>query len=89
MDNKPGDYSVVLLRHVAGKGKVVTVPLVADLLPKGGFGNYNSIRAIADLEGDGKMELIVSSDYYEGQAAILFGYKSGKAVELAANGAGA
>lgn len=88
-ENKKGAYSVILLRHIAKNGKPETLPLSADLMPNGEFGYVNSIRAIADIEGEGRMELILSSDYYEGQSASIVGFWSGKAVSLAASGAGA
>lgn len=86
---KRGSYSVILLRHIAKNGKPEILPLSADLMPNGEFGYVNSIRAIADIEGEGRMELILSSDYYEGQSASIVGFWGGKAVSLAASGAGA
>lgn len=88
-ENKRGAYSIILLRHVAKNGKAETLPLEVNLMPNGEFGYVGSIRAIADIEGEGRMEVIISSDYYEGQSATIFGFWSGKAVALASSGAGA
>jgi hypothetical protein len=83
------DYSLILLRHVV-KGKVVTETISMDTIgdEEGGMMYLNRIRSIADLDGDGNMEIVASSDYYEGQSASIWRLKSGKVAKLAENGAG-
>lgn len=75
---QPGDYSVVLLRHVV-RGQVLMVTLGADVAPqtplKPGdtfetrpLANVIRLAGIADLNGDGKMELVLYGAYYEGSS---------------------
>ena len=76
-----GDYSAVFLRRVVG-GEVRTVPVehfVADMSGEGpGYIVLSSVVAVADLNGDGRMEVVLDSDYYEGSNTVAY--------ELAGNG---
>jgi hypothetical protein len=85
---KSGDYSIVLLRAVRN-GKAVNLPLAFDHPKPGGMPYINKIMAIADLEGTGKMQVIVSSDYYEGISAAVYRLKNGDAKQIVDNGVGA
>ncbi len=70
----PGDYSFVFLRKLAG-GKVSTVALLADIHPdpRPEVVSYRfDVMAVIDLNGDGVMEIVVQSEYYEGSAATVF-----------------
>ena len=82
-----GTYSVVLLRSIKD-GKVVETPL--DFTPqKPGGVMLNAItRGIADLDGDGRMEVLVSDSGIDENGAILWGYRAGRATRLVENGAG-
>lgn len=82
----PGDYSVVLLRSVSKSG-VKTSVLYAGFKHDMGL-DFAQIRSIVDLDGDGRMEIVLSHDYYEGQAAALFTYRKGKLTKVAEVGAG-
>lgn len=75
---QPGDYSIVLLRHVV-RGQVLTVTLGADIAPQTPvkaddsmetrpLATLSRLAGIADLNGDGRMELILFGAYYEGSA---------------------
>ena len=75
---QPGDYSIVLLRHVV-RGQVLTVTLGADIAPQTPVGpednmstrplaNVIRLAGVADLNGDGRMELILFGAYYEGSS---------------------
>ena len=67
-ETRRGDYALVALRFVDG-GKVVTVPLDVDVAPKNvAFGAPPAfqIGCCVDADGDGKMEIFVKTDYYEG-----------------------
>jgi len=79
-----GDYSFVMLRKAVGK--VVTDHLLTGdfILKKIDFGapTENYISAIADLNGDGKMEIVLYGSYYEGDFASAFEIKNGKPVEI-------
>ena len=83
-----GDYSLVLLRYES-KGKVVEYPLAFDH-PTAEQMNYkNKLAAIADFDGNGVMDVVVTSDYYEGQSAKLFSYKGSQVKKLVEMGDGA
>lgn len=73
---QPGDYSIMLLRHVV-RGQVLTVTLGVDIAPRTPLKPDNNfetqplasvirLAGAADLNGDGRMELILYSAYYEG-----------------------
>ena len=86
--SEKGDYSVVLLRYVS-KGKVVDYPVDFDYAGKAGGMMYrNTLRAIADFDGDGIMEFITTSDYYEGGGSGLVRFAKGKVKTIVNEGAG-
>ncbi|MVN88025.1 hypothetical protein GO986_14820 [Deinococcus sp. HMF7620] len=72
---QPGDYSLLLLRHVAGSG-VKTVTLGAHVAPLKPWdpgsdvpmpmANLYRLVGLADLNGDSRMEIAVQAAYYEG-----------------------
>jgi hypothetical protein len=69
-----GDYSFVMIRKVSGK-KVEEILLEGDFIKKNiefGAPNAYQISAIADLNGDGKMEVVVFGEYYEGSFSGVF-----------------
>lgn len=86
--NKPGDYSLVLLRYVS-KGKVVEYPLAFDHPKTEELSYLNRLEAIGDFDGNGTMDVVVSSRYYEGHSAKLFGFKKGTVSKLVEMGDGA
>ncbi|ASN80266.1 FG-GAP repeat domain-containing protein [Deinococcus ficus] len=73
----PGDYSVLLLRHVVG-GRAVTQVLAAHVAPAARWdpgsdqpmpmATLHRLAGVADLNGDGRMELLLYGAYYEGYA---------------------
>jgi hypothetical protein len=62
-----GDYSVVLLRRVA-QGKAQTIPIVSEVelknhkdpMQTGQWHHKETVAAILDLDGDGRMEIITT-----------------------------
>ena len=88
----PADtYSVVLLRRVVG-AKLKTQLVVGELYPKKKeFSAPNAYRVLSvlDLDGDGKMEVIVDSTYYEGGATAIYRCTPSKIEELLSTGCGA
>ncbi len=79
-----GDYSFVIVRKAVGK--VVTDYLLEGdfVLKRVDFGapTENHISAIADLNGDGKMEIVLYGFYYEGDFASAYEMKNGKPVKI-------
>jgi len=82
MRSPAASYSMVLLRRVVA-GKVETQLIVGEFHPKaypkpaqeeGRFDAPNAYKVIAtlDLDGDGKMELVVGSNYYEGEEITIY-----------------
>lgn len=86
-----GSYSFVLLRRVTA-GKVKTQLVTGEFYAKAtGFSAPNSYRilSILDLDGDGKLEVIVQSAYYEGGATTIYRCTPTKIEELLSVGCGA
>jgi hypothetical protein len=82
MRSPAGSYSMVLLRRVVA-GKVETHLIVGEFHPKaypkaaqeeGRFDAPNAYKVIAtlDLDGDGKIEIVVGSNYYEGEEITIY-----------------
>lgn len=79
------DYSVVLVRTLVG-GRVRTVPLWSAL----GRTAYSDAKlaAVADLDGDGRMEVVISWTAWEAGGAELWSFRAGRTKKLAARAAG-
>jgi hypothetical protein len=75
----PGSYSIVLLRRVVA-GKVQTELVAGELYVKdeSSASNLYEIPGVLDLNGDGKLEVIVHSHYYEGSATAIYDCSGGK-----------
>src|SRR6266542_1040428 len=74
MRSPAGSYSMVLLRRVVA-GKVETQLVEGEFYPKAtGYNAPNAYKVIAtlDLDGDGKLEVIVGSTYYEGEGITIY-----------------
>ena len=85
----PGACALVVL-FTPVKGRVQTHVLYEDYVTsKLNLALHNRLRAVADMDGDGKIEVIASSDYYEGQSASLWRWAGGTLRKLAEAGAGA
>jgi hypothetical protein len=79
MRSPAGSYSMVFLRRVVA-GKVESQLVEGEFHPKAyvrkedSFDAPNAYKVIAtlDLDGDGKMEIVVGSNYYEGEAITIY-----------------
>ena len=82
MRSPAASYSMVLLRRVVA-GKVETQLIAGEFYPKaypkaaqeeGRFDAPNAYKVIAtlDLDGDGKMEVVIDSHYYEGEETTIY-----------------
>lgn len=86
----PGEYSFVLLRKLV-RGKVKNILIGGEFYPRSvQFGAINEyeIAALADLNGDGKMELVMGSHYYEGAGSSVYEIRGAIAKEVLTSGCG-
>lgn len=87
---KKGDYSFVLLRKIVD-GKVRNIIVTGDFVTKkidfGAPSEYR-ISSIIDLNGDGKMEIIIYGSYYEGNWVEAYEMKGNKPANIKALNAG-
>ena len=86
-----GSYSFVLLRRLVA-GKLKTQLVVGEFYPKEkefNAPNRYRVLSVLDLDGDGKMEVIVDSSYYEGGATTIYRCTPSKIEELLSTGCGA
>ena len=75
------EYSVVLLRKIVN-GRPQTIFLAGDVLLKNPYdydASRNSVSSILDLNGDGRLEIVVYQDYDERRAVKVFEILRGKA----------
>jgi hypothetical protein len=80
-----GDYSFVLVRKIVG-GKAKNIMIAEEYIKKAvefGAPSRFEISAIADLNGDGKMEIVQYGEYYEGSGAGAYEITD-KAVQIKA-----
>jgi hypothetical protein len=71
---QPGSYSIVMLRRVLD-GNVQTRLVAGEVYAKPAQSvapNVYNLAAVLDLNGDGKLEVIVHSFYYEGSETTIY-----------------
>ena len=96
MRSPAGSYSMVLLRRMVAD-KVETQLVEGEFRPKAyvrkgdSFDAPNAYKVIAtlDLDGDGKMEIVVGSNYYEGEEITIYRYDPKKVEALLSVACGA
>ncbi len=85
-----GDYSFVILRKIVNN-KLETILLDGEFITKNTENDIPILfepTAIADLNGDGIMEIVIYNAYYEGSASEVFRIVNGKAVKVLETGCG-
>lgn len=85
-----GDYSFLLLRKIVN-GKARNNILGGEFIRKAvefGAMNEYGLSSIADLNGDGNMEVVMRSRYYEGNSSSVYEVKGAKATEVLSTGCG-
>lgn len=88
----PGDLAALLLVDVVTRGaSTVEQAFVAADLAAEEFPLITRYRVldVADLNGDGRMEVVVHVWYYEGASVVVYRYDGAELVEVLANGCGA
>lgn len=83
-----GDYSLVALSRGANEA---LIPIVAEYYPQAAefaAPNLHSLVAVLDLNGDGQLEMIVDSAYYEGAATIAYNISGDQVQETLVVGCG-
>jgi peptidoglycan hydrolase-like protein with peptidoglycan-binding domain len=85
-----GDYSLVVVRTTID-GAERTIDLVAEYYPKAedfAAPNKHTLVAVADLNGDGRMEIVVDSAYYEGESIFAYSVAGDRAEAVLRAGCG-
>ncbi len=93
---KKGDYSFVLMRKIIS-GKAQTISLGDDVTLKDvdiesetrHLEQFYDIAGLLDLNGDGKLEMVAYSSYYEGYGFEIMEWDGKKFVSRASSGCGA
>jgi hypothetical protein len=84
-----GDFSVVLLRKVA-RGRAVTIPIVSEVelknhkdpIQTGSWHHKETVAAVLDLNGDGVMEVITTSQSIFDTGKAVYEIKGPKPKEV-------
>lgn len=93
-DSNAGDYSLVLVRKVI-KGKVRNIVIEGEYHPKArnpetdGPPNEFVLSSVLDLNGDGRMEIILEGGYYEGDWKSVYIIQGDQAKGVIGCGCGA
>jgi hypothetical protein len=89
---RPGDYSLVLLRKLV-RGRVQEIILTEGYFPRKNSKQWTPtqdiVAAVLDLDGDGKMEIILHGGYYEGSWSTVFRLDGNKVENVFGCGCGA
>ncbi len=87
-EQSANDYSFAIVRKIV-KGRAQNILLEGDFftakfLRSGEYGppNEREIAAVADLNGDGRMEIVLDTFYYEGNSKRVFEMKDDKPLKV-------
>ena len=90
-DARAGDYSLVFLRRVV-QGQVVTKIIAGEYYPqakKFSAPSEHRVIGVLDLNGDGRLEIVLSGQYYEGDWVDAYRVDGAKIIKLFSMGCGA
>jgi hypothetical protein len=91
----PGDLAALLVIDATTRAAdTVLLSAVPEDASTGSDGSFEVIERyrvmeVADLNGDGRMEVLVHAWYYEGASVIVYAYDDGELTEVLAAGCGA
>jgi peptidoglycan hydrolase-like protein with peptidoglycan-binding domain len=86
-----GDYSIILVQRALGDA-IDTIAVVGDYYPVAEefrAPEEHQLLGVYDLNGDGSLELVVFSQYYEGASAAAYVIRDTTAEQVLATGCGA
>ena len=89
-NSSAGDYSLILVRKIVA-GKLQNILLEGEFYPKDTEFNAPNIkifRDVLDLNGDGRLEIVFSSNYYEGNYTGVYDWQGTKFEEVIGYGCG-
>lgn len=87
---QPGDYSLLVIRKVIA-GKVVTIPVRTAYFPNGSVPLDNvehNLAGVGDLNGDGRMEIMSYSYYWEGDNSTVYSLNGQRLITILNGGCG-
>ncbi|MEZ5305741.1 MAG: hypothetical protein R2684_01215 [Pyrinomonadaceae bacterium] len=87
---RKNEYSFVMVRKIVNK-RVENFLVEGDFITNNlefGAPNKHDVTGIADLNGDGKMEVVVYSEYYEGAGTAVYEINSSGPKMVLSNGCG-
>jgi hypothetical protein len=97
VNGQQGDYSVVLVRKIVG-GRLETIDLGTDVTLENpdpnssnppNLANQYDVPLVMDLNGDGRMELVFWSAYYEGETTSVMEWSGSQFRTMVSAGCGA
>ncbi|KPV50907.1 hypothetical protein SE17_24225, partial [Kouleothrix aurantiaca] len=86
-DAAAGDYSLVVIVKNQG-GSQQTIPVAAEYYPAAkefNAPNQHDLTGVLDLNGDGRMELVLYETYYEGAATTVYTFDGSQAAPVVVN----
>jgi hypothetical protein len=86
-----GDYSMVFLRRLI-QGRVQTTVIQGEFYPRtrtSAVPNEYRVAALLDVNNDGKMEIILHSQYFEGEETTLYQVMGRRVIKVLSCGCGA
>jgi len=87
----PGDFSLVIARYPDVSGTVVDEVLAEHVVPTPAdspFPDWTRVMAIADLNGDGTMEVALASGFWESVVVTVYEFSDGGLHEVMTSGCG-